>query len=60
MVDVNAMKNALAILWVKACKFDGIDPRSKFVVFSQENIYSEQYNVNVGILMDLRKSVPIN
>jgi hypothetical protein len=60
MVNVYALKNAIAILWVKACEFDKIDPKSKFVCFSKNNVYAEQYNANVGILFDLKKSVPVN
>lgn len=31
-------------LWVKACELDGIDPSSKFVVFSQGNRWAKKYN----------------
>jgi len=26
--------------WIKACEYDGIDPRSMFVVFSEGNPYA--------------------
>lgn len=28
------------IMWARACRFDGIDPKSKFVVFSDDNPYA--------------------
>ena len=31
-------------LWLKACRFDGIDPNSKFIVFSDKNPFTEKYN----------------
>lgn len=31
-------------LWNKACEFDGIDPESKFVVFSKANPWVPAYN----------------
>lgn len=27
----------LKALWIRACRFDGIDHNSKFVIFSEEN-----------------------
>lgn len=31
-------------LWILACKHDGIDPDSKFVVFSKDNRWIRKYN----------------
>lgn len=31
-------------LWIKACKHDGIEPSSKFVVFSKDNPWAKKYN----------------
>jgi hypothetical protein len=31
-------------LWRKACEHDGIDPTSKFVVFSKDNPWIVRYN----------------
>jgi hypothetical protein len=31
-------------LWIKACELDGIDPTSKFVVFSKDNRWAKKYN----------------
>ncbi len=31
-------------LWIKACEADGIDPDSKFVVFSKDNRWAKKYN----------------
>jgi hypothetical protein len=37
-------------LWVKACKADGIDPQSKFVIFSTDNPWMTKYNALAGKL----------
>jgi hypothetical protein len=31
-------------LWIKACEQDGIEPSSKFVVFSKNNRWAKKYN----------------
>ena len=31
-------------LWIKACKHDGIEPDSKFVVFDKANPWAVKYN----------------
>jgi hypothetical protein len=31
-------------LWRKACEYDGIEPTSKFVVFSKGNPWARKYN----------------
>lgn len=31
-------------LWIAACKYDDIDPTAKFVVWSNNNPYAEEYN----------------
>jgi len=31
-------------LWIKACEADGIDPHSKFVIFSKDNRWAKKYN----------------
>ena len=36
---------SLRDLWVKACEYDGIDPESKFVVFSDDNPWMRKYNL---------------
>lgn len=33
-----------AQLWIKACKHDGIDPTSKFVIFTKDNPWAKKYN----------------
>lgn len=37
-------KLTLKQLWAKACEADGIDPNSKFVVFSKDNPWIARYN----------------
>jgi len=32
------------LAWFKACNYDGIHPRSSFVVFSPENPYAKEYD----------------
>ena len=43
---------SLKQLWTKACEQDGIDPDSKFVVFSKDNKWAEKYN-NLAYVMQL-------
>lgn len=47
---VRAMKtqNArrlLKALWIRACRYDSIDPSAKFVIFSDENPHMRRYNI---------------
>lgn len=41
-------------LWQRACRYDGIPPDSKFVVFSESNPYVDGYNVAVRALIATR------
>lgn len=34
----------LKALWIKSCRFDGLNVNSKFVIFSEENPYIKKYN----------------
>ena len=38
------IKRLLKALWIKSCRFDGIDPKSIFVVFSTDNPVQKRYN----------------
>lgn len=38
------MREKIKQLWNKACEHDGIDPKSKFVVFSEGNPFAKEYN----------------
>ena len=31
-------------LWIKACEHDGIEPTSKFVIFTKDNPWAKKYN----------------
>ncbi len=31
-------------LWIKACKYDKINPKSSFVIFSKDNPFTKKYN----------------
>ena len=33
-------------LWIKACEYDKIDPKSSFVVFSDDNPFTKEYDEN--------------
>jgi hypothetical protein len=52
---ISKMQAKRAELWVAACIFDGIDPQSKFVVFSNGNKAAERYNRIV--IMQMQKVV---
>ena len=41
-------------LWNKACKFDGIEPSSKFVVFSTKNRWADKYNTLARLMLTER------
>ncbi len=39
------MRRLLRSLWIRACRADGVDPASKFVLaFLNDNPYAERYN----------------
>lgn len=38
---IRAIKYAMTRLWESACQFDGINPTTKFVVFSEDNKFAE-------------------
>jgi hypothetical protein len=40
---MKTMKQALAELWAKACRYDGIPADAKFVSFSEDNPYMKKY-----------------
>lgn len=39
----------LRALWIKACRYDGIDLKAMFVVFSNENPHYAQYDKIMGL-----------
>ena len=43
-VYIGTLRNTIRVLWRDCCKEDGIDPESKFVVFSDSNKYVPFYN----------------
>ena len=45
---VQGWENTVRHLWRKCCEFDGIEPVSSFVVFSDANPYVKFYNTAVG------------
>lgn len=44
------------ILWARACRHDGIDPKSTFVSFSDSNPHVAAYNVAMGEYLNLAKA----
>jgi hypothetical protein len=46
----NPQRFVLKNLWVKMCAHDKLDPKSNFVVFSDSNPFSAEYNREVGRL----------
>ena len=45
------MRARVAELWRNMCSHDGIDPESRFVVFSPTNPYAAEYHEEVGKLL---------
>lgn len=43
------------ILWARACRHDGIDPKSTFVSFSDSNPHVAEYNATMGEYLKLAK-----
>lgn len=46
----NPQRFVVKNLWNKMCKHDGIDPKSTFVVFSQTNPFTAEYNDAMAML----------
>ena len=44
--------DVLAKLWQQACRYDGIDPTSRFAVFSDENPYARLHSSAVQQAFD--------
>jgi DNA-binding SARP family transcriptional activator len=44
MVAISDARGAYRSLWIKACEADGIEPSSKFVVFSEGNPFQAELN----------------
>lgn len=56
MNDATLRKCAeVKILWARACRFDGIDPKSTFVSFSDSNPHVAEYNEAMGAYLTLAK-----
>jgi hypothetical protein len=45
--DLARLRAQVQITWQVACKADGIDPKSTFVVFSDHNPFEAQYNLRM-------------
>lgn len=48
------------LAWVSACKHDGIDPASKFVVFSADNPFRATHEQQTRELIQLRNRIAKN
>ena len=44
--------------WEKACEYDHVDPKSKFVVFSDKNPWVEPYNKAMNALVKVCSEHP--
>lgn len=45
------LRDKVRELWIKACEWQGVPPISKFVVFSEDNPYKQQYEEAIGKLL---------
>ena len=43
-VSLDALREKVRLLWAQACSWEGVHPKTNFVVFSPENPYSQTYN----------------
>lgn len=50
----NARKQVQAV-WVAMCRFDKIDPKSNFVIFSDTNPFAQEYNMRMNNYLWLAK-----
>ena len=44
-------------LWRKACEHDHIDPTAMFVLLSDDNPFWEEYDREIGRLMQIKKAM---
>jgi hypothetical protein len=53
---IEAVKAKVQIAWFKACAVEEIDPKSSFVIFSEENQAAKEYNELMGEFLKLQRS----
>lgn len=51
-VYIASLRNTINVLWRQCCEADGINPESKFVVFSDGNKYVPFYNKTMTEYME--------
>ena len=39
-------------LWLKACEYDKIDPKTNFAIFSSKNKYAKKYNEMTALMQN--------
>lgn len=58
--QLNAAKAQVKALWILACQADGIDPESKFVVFTANNQVAQDHGQAISHFFDLRNRIKRN
>jgi hypothetical protein len=58
--QLNAAKATIKSFWDAACKVEGIDPASKFVVFSNDNLFAKDHNVAMDAYFKLVRRIKAN
>jgi hypothetical protein len=51
------VKRLMKHYWTKACQYDGIDPASKFVVWSLGNPWTPKVNRATGLFFSIKRRV---
>lgn len=57
---LNALKAEAKRLWTLACEHDGITPTGSFVIFSNDNPYTEAHNAATDTFFKARKQIAAN
>jgi len=47
------MRRLVKALWIKACRYDGIDPTARFIIFSDENPHLPRYNKMMALYQNV-------
>lgn len=58
--QLNSSKANIKELWNRACAADGIDPASKFAIFSPDNQHASEHNLEMGVYFDLLQRIRKN
>ena len=58
--QLNASKAQVKALWIRACIVEGIEPTSRFVIFSGDNQAANDHNQAKGVHFDLLQRIRKN